>query len=129
MNPMSRMFYRAMDDDENGGPRCGSADAQLGARVPIDIRADHSGNVHPRTGGMSAAADHPRYLPPHFRPRSLTGGRSSLPCFRINEECLGSSLIARLKKKHALIEPAHVMSLAAYQTELCNTRSAWTRWS
>jgi len=118
-----------MDDDEDGGPQCGSAEAQLGARVPLDIAPGTDGNVHPETGGMSAAADDPRFLPPHFRPRALPGGRSSLPCFSIREDQLGSSLEPRFKKKHVFVEPFAIMPLAAYQTELCNTRSSWRRWS
>jgi hypothetical protein len=72
-----------MDDDTDGKPRCGAQDDQLGARVPRDIQPDAEGNVHPLTGGMSAAADHPKHLPPHVRPRQF-GGRGGLPVFVIH---------------------------------------------
>jgi hypothetical protein len=123
-----RHYFRSMDDDEDSAPRCGDGDAQLGVRVPIDIKPNDDGNVHPETGGMSAAADHPKHLPPHFRPRALPGGRSTLPVFQIVDQQLGAELRVRLKRKHALIEPARTMSLADYQGTLCGTRLNWRRW-
>jgi hypothetical protein len=123
-----REYFRTMDDDPDGGPRCGPDASQLGVRVPDDIQSDPQGYVHPRTGGMSTAADHPRHLPPHFRPRILPGGRSSLPVFGIRDDQLSASISVRLNKKHALVEPASIMQLAAYQATLCQTRPNWRRW-
>jgi hypothetical protein len=129
-DPVSpRVFFRTMEDDFDGLPLCGDSTAQLGVRGGIDIDVDAEDNVHPDTGGMSAALDHPRYLPPHFRPRTLPGGRSTLPCFSIQEDDLGPSLEPRARKKHIGIEPATVMRVAAYQAELCHTKEAWRRWA
>lgn len=122
-----RELYRAMDDDADGSPKCGGGDSQLGARVPEDIIPDDGGNVHPLSGGMSTFADHPRHLPPHFRPRSLPGGRGELPVFTIREDQLGPDLKTRFKKKHALVEPSAIMRIDEYQANLSNTRMAWRR--
>jgi hypothetical protein len=103
--------------------------AQLGARVPEDVQPDHEGNVHPKTGGMSAVLDDPRFLPPHFRPRALPGGRSTLPVFALEDHELGAGLEARIEKKHVFVEPAASVALATYQADLCKTRLPWRRYA
>jgi hypothetical protein len=40
-----------------GAPLVGTGDAMLGARVPIDIKTDLDGLVHPGRGGMSVTPD------------------------------------------------------------------------
>lgn len=129
----ARELFRMMIDAPDHTPLCGSDDSQLGARIPggpqqsgqIDITPDTTGVVHPNSGGMSTAADHPRFLPPHFRPRTL-GGRADFPCFAIFDSQLGPTLQARRTSgRHFGVEPASSMPLAAYQGNLCKTRMLW----
>ena len=111
-----------------GAPLVGTGDAMLGARVPIDIKTDLDGLVHPGRGGMSVTPDDPARLPPHFRPASL-GGFGKLPVFGVETTKLGDLLFYRpdLKKptRHGYVEPRTVMAIAAYQVAIAATGPHW----
>lgn len=100
----------------------------LGARVPIDIKTDPNGHVHPGRGGMSVTPDDPVRLPPHFRPVAL-GGFGKLPVFGIETSRLGETLSYRpdIKKptRHGFVEPGAVMTIAAYQLAIAATAPVW----
>ncbi len=117
-----------MKQDEDGKPLCGARANELGVRPGVDITADANGQVHPATGGLSTTPDDPSLLPPHVRPPRL-GGKGRLPVFVLDVECLGAKLTSRRDPKHqtrhAFIEPAASMALAALQTLLCAGRENW----
>jgi hypothetical protein len=123
----SRVF-RVMLKAEGGEPLRGDGDCMLGARVPIDVKVDPDGQVHPDRGGMSVTPDDPARLPPHFRPVSL-GGYGKLPVFGIGVARLGERLSYRPDPKkparHGFVEPALTMPLATYRTALAATAPAW----
>lgn len=100
----------------------------LGARVPLDIRPDDAGFVHPRTGGMSVTPDDPRRMNAMRRPRAL-GGAGKDPLFVIDESAIVAGLALRRDPQdslaHGFIEPALRCPLAAYQACIVGTRPAW----
>lgn len=112
----------------DGSPQCGSENCRLGVRIPIDIRPDAVGFVHAGTGGMSVTPDDLVRLPPHFRPIAY-GGIGKLPVFAMLTSRLGDFLSCRRDPKgperHAFVEPAGVMPLAAYQDHLAATAPNW----
>ena len=117
-----------MVKDLDGRPTCGTGSCMLGARVPVDIKPDESGQVHPGGGGLSVTPHDPVRLPPHLRPISL-GGFGKLPVFEVEEGDLGTQLRyrpdARKPDRHGQVEPALAMVLAQYQGALAATRAAW----
>lgn len=125
--PISRVF-RAFQVTRAGRPLIGAGDAMLGARVPIDIRPDAAGLVHPGQGGMSVTPDDAALLPPHFRPERL-GGRGHLPVFEIATRDLGELLATRRDErkpsKHAFVEPSTTIASDRYQAALAATEAAW----
>jgi hypothetical protein len=126
-------FFRAMTPDVNGLPQTGRSARMLGVRIPEDIAADEKGFVNPETGGMSVSPNSAWNIPPHRRPRGVGKGSSG----RI-DDCIYSlmntalpidKLIVRLDPeyplRHAFVEPAIVMPLAGYESELAATRNDW----
>jgi hypothetical protein len=102
----------------------------LGVRPNVDIPVAPSGSVHPGTGGMSVAPDTPRNLPRHRRLPEY-GGTGKDPVWGIQEKALGANLRYVpddvLTPTHGVIEPATIMTLAAYQQALEKTAPYWTR--
>jgi hypothetical protein len=125
-----RRLFRVMVTMPNGAPRIGDGDYMLGASVPTDIARDTNGNVHPVTGGVSVSPDSAQNLPFFLRPVAL-GGKGGLPLFSILSEQLAASLCfrpdPRRPKKHGFIEPAFIMTLAQYQTDIGSTAPYWRR--
>lgn len=106
----------------------GTGPSMLGARVPIDIRPDTSGKVHPSHGGISVTPDDPAGLPPHFRPPAL-GGFGALPIYYLSSDRLGLELQFRRDGKkperHGFVEPTREMLLDHYQQALAETKRNW----
>lgn len=125
-------LYRTFVTDEKDRPKIGVENFMLGARVPIDIKADQDGMVGPGKGGMSVTPNDPCGLPPHLRPITLAGGQSTLPVFFIASSKLGPNLrfqaAKRHPERHGFVEPAMAMKLDAYQNALGSTVSEWVPW-
>jgi hypothetical protein len=124
------ILCRGMREAPGGGPAIGPSARTLGVRPDIDIPVDPSGSVHPGTGGMSVAPDTPRNLPQHRRPPEY-GGTGRDPVWSIQGKDLGANLRYVpddiLTAIHGVIEPATIMTLAAYQRALEKTAPYWTR--
>jgi len=126
--PSPKLLYRAMKQDSDGRPLCGTRANELGMRPGVDIEADAEEKVHPRTGGLSTTPDDPNLLPPHVRPASL-GGKGKLPVFVLDVAALDERLASRRDPKHprrhSFIEPAETMALTVLQALLCTGRRNW----
>jgi hypothetical protein len=119
-------LFRAMrQDPESGLPRLSPTD--LGVR-DRDISVDSAGCVHPKTGGLSVAPDHPMNLHISFRPRAY-GGTSRNPAWRIMlgdlPEPLTFSPDPRRPSEHGFVEPRHPCSKGAYVADLESTAAKW----
>lgn len=125
---MSTALYRAMKCADDKRPLCEDTARGLGARVPTDIAPDSSGEVHPKTGGMSATPDDPSRMNMLRRPRKL-GGLGKDPLWVVVDELLGDDLTWRPEPAdpavHAFVEPARAMPLGRYRAALCGTRNQW----
>ena len=130
--PADSPLYRTFVTDDENRPKVGVGNFMLGARVPIDIKPDASGIVHPAKGGMSVTPNDPSGLPPHLRPLDLPGGQSTLPVFFIPASKLGARLrfqpASRHPERHGFVEPAMAMKLEAYQNALGDTVTDWVPW-
>ncbi|WP_171014731.1 hypothetical protein [Rudaea sp. 3F27F6] len=121
-----------MRADADQFPRIGQSGALLGVRVaePADVEIV-DGVVKPRSGGMSVAAENPRHLPDHRRPKTL-GGTGTYPVFSIQEEHLGEELEAYLDDLngtdpyHFVIAPRQSCPFLAYERAIHATRERWT---
>jgi hypothetical protein len=121
-----RMVYRAMREDQAGGPLIGPTARTLGVRPGVDIPVV-SGRVRPNTGGMSVAPDRPENLHPLRRPAAY-GGSGKDPLWALCLDDLGLNLVFRQDSaKHGLIEPARDMPELDYQQWLADTKPFWTR--
>jgi hypothetical protein len=128
-----RLYYRAMMSDAVGLPRSGKSARMLGVRVPQDIMPDEKGFVRPGTGGMSVAPDSEWNVPNHRRPRGMHNGSTgktddrmyALPDMSIRADRLSMRADPQHPDKHAFMEPAVMIELAGYETDLANTRSDW----
>ena len=129
----SRVLYRCMTEcladglpEFDAGERPG-----LKARVPIDIKPDKEGQVLPNKGGLSISPDHPKNLPPPYRPDSLEGGYAEEPLYSTEVGTLPQGLAFRPAPKnpdkHGYIEPKNGMMLEAYQSALYSTRPSWKK--
>lgn len=141
-------FYRSMYE-QNGKPRTGDNDCELGVRPPGKRRADGSdvpadvevvdGHIVPNGQGMSvfrSLADLPR-LPARLIPRHLADrvrgaiGPSGLRIWRFGAgdfvNCpLTADLELRLTKPyHAHVCPSRSMTVADLQARLALTRDDW----
>jgi hypothetical protein len=118
----------------DGMPVCEDTARGLGVRVAgpggrgdIVVRPD--GSVSPETGGMSVTPDDPLRMNALRRPRAL-GGVGKDPLFVTGTPALGEDLAVRRDPgdpgRHAFVEPARQMSLAAYRGALVASRSGWS---
>ncbi len=130
--PPAAKLFRTMQTDASGRPLCGDGNLMLGVRVPVDVKPDATGLVHPGRGGMSVTPNDPARLPPHLRPTRLDGGMSVLPVFWIQRDDLGADLSYRpdVKKplKHGLVEPSAPVALGNFQSALTATVESWEKW-
>jgi hypothetical protein len=128
-----RLYYRAMMSDADGLPKAGRSARMLGVRVPKDIVPDARGFVEPGTGGMSVAPNSEWNVPNHRRPRGMHNGSSgkiddrmyALPDVAIRADKLSVRADPHYPDKHAFMEPASIIELAGYETDLADTRSDW----
>lgn len=97
--PSPKRLYRAMKQNSDGKPLCGTRANEFGMRPGVDIAADAEGLVHPETGGLSTTPDDPNLLPPHVRPPSL-GGKGKLPVFVLEVRALDEQLSPRRDPRH-----------------------------
>lgn len=131
-------IFRVMHPDGDK-PLVGHQSKMLGVREDgTDIQVDPSGNVHPRTGGLSVAP-HWTILPPFLIPRRLSdkapdaAGNANLVCFRHSQSRyesgpMNENLDVRVESpRHGLIEPSSVMPLQSFQSALASTRDAWVK--
>ena len=123
---MPEALYRAMKTDPDLKPKTGDTSRCLGIRPGIDITVDEDNRVQPGTGGMSAAADDPRKLPPHRRPKWLDGTGAD-PVFELRPITLPVALATRQDGApyHYLLEPAHACQFHVFQDRLWSTRPDW----
>lgn len=123
------LIFRAMLRDGLGRPSCGASARQLGVRPNVDTPVSPSGDVAPRTGGMSVTPGSPSLLPPHFRPTSLPGGQGKLPVFALAVAAVCPPLFLRpdpgSPHNHAFVEPSHPTPLSSFQQALCATGGSW----
>jgi hypothetical protein len=125
---------------ENGKPLVGTGRAQLGARVPTDIRPDADGNVHPGTKGMSVFRSIDRF-PPSMVPSRLqplfpaAAGDDELTMWVHGEGPFADAAFAEgldfrldpnpAKSHHGCVVPDRTMPLEDYQSALAATQEAW----
>lgn len=132
LQPADIPLFRTFVTDDKNLPKIGVENFMLGARVPIDIKPDAAGMVHPGKGGMSVTPNDPSRLPPHLRPVNLPGGQSTLPVFFIASSKLGATLrfqpATRHPERHGFVEPAMATKLEAYQNALGDTVTYWVPW-
>ena len=131
---MPRVF-RAMSR-EGDAPRVGNTARSLGVRPGSDIATDDSGDVSPKSGGMSVAPSW-RELPPHRIPRRLSHlvpgacGNNIDFCWRLGEGAFEDSPVTPLlslrldRPDHGLVEPTCVMPILSFQDALAETRKEW----
>src|SRR6266480_3147033 len=122
---MPRVF-RSMKE-EGGKPKVGNAAMMLGVRRS-DVSVDESGNVHPKTGGMSVNASL-RSMPARLVPKRLkdivpgAAGNNNLRVWAMGGGSFESGGFAdhlnlRLDEEdplHGLIEPDAIMGLQDYE--------------
>ena len=124
------VIYRGMREASDGQPEIGRSGSTLGVRPGpgdnTDIPVDHSGDVVPKTGGMSVAPETPESLPPHRRPPE-----SPYPAWELRLEDLPADLMYRPDpenpSKHGFVEPSIRMPFQDYEDALASTRTAWTK--
>jgi hypothetical protein len=123
---MPEALYRAMKTDLDLKPKTGDTSRCLGVRPEVDIPVDEDNRVQPGTGGMSAAADDPRKLPPHRRPKWLDGTGAD-PVFELRPITLPVALATRQDgpPHHYLLEPVHACQFHVFQGHLWSTRPNW----
>lgn len=109
---------------------------KAGSEEYDDIAPDESGNVHPRTGGMSVAPSW-RELPQHRIPKRLRSlcpkarGSNDLVVWSMGEgpfqsEAITTQLNLRVDKPgHGMLEPASTMPLDEYERALADTSDQW----
>jgi hypothetical protein len=125
--------YRAMISDADGLPKSGRSARMIGVRVPQDIMPDERGFVRPGTGGMFVAPDSEWNVPNHRRPRGMRNGSTgntddriyALPDISIRADKLSVRADPQHPDKHAFMEPAAIIELAGYETDLADTRRDW----
>jgi hypothetical protein len=117
-------IYRAMKADGHQPAITPGKTKGIGVR-PRDIVADEDGNVHPGTGGMTAAPNDPMNLARPFRPVAL-GGRSQDDLWEFDPGDLPDTLEYVLDSEtHGVIAPARTMSYDDYCKELAATCANW----
>jgi hypothetical protein len=123
---MPDALYRAMKSDPDSKPRTGDTARSLGVRPRDDIPIDESGRVQPGKGGMSTAANDPRELPAHRKPKWLDGTGAD-PIFELRPILLPNALTARQdgRPNHYLVEPTDECLFHVFQGHLWSTRQEW----
>jgi hypothetical protein len=132
--------YRSMKR-EGDHPKLGASSTTLGVRNGVDITPDASGNVAPRTGGISVRPDLGA-IPLRFLPKRLHDsgrapgafGSNSLNVWRVGEGTFAAGEVAKdlgLRvdpddAHHGFLEPADEMSFGHYSSAVEETRSSWT---
>lgn len=123
-------LFRAMRADQNGLPEVGANARSLGVRPGTDTTAALGQDVvQPGVGGLSVSPDQPTNLPYFRRPQEL-GGTGKDPVWSIDSNRLAPDLRYRVDPTtptHGFIEPAHAMTLDAYQAALAATHAMWNR--
>lgn len=136
---MGPKVFRAMQES-GGAPVVGRSRRSLGVVVAPapegDIEADASGNVHPKTGGMSVAptyADLPIWRVPKRLASKIRGAKGSnadkiwsfgIGAFRDGR--FDPGLVLRVDRPgHGNVEPDASCSLEQYERNLAATQSAW----
>jgi hypothetical protein len=139
-------LYRSMYE-QDGQPKAGNDDFQLGVRVPphrdADVRPEGD-YVNPGSGGMSVFVSLKklpgRLIPARLRdlyPNDLQKARGDnalvVWCMgdgEFREGPVTALLVLRLDKpgerRHGLVEPGMRMTLSDYQAELQSTAGEWT---
>jgi hypothetical protein len=136
-------MYRSMYA-EDGRPKVGTSDGQLGARVPggasrgQDIAPDAQGQVHPGQGGMSVSRSlrEIHYLHIPSRLKGLPGirkarGDAARKVWRMGSGTFASGSVTpdlRMRLEtvtHGLVEPSQTTDVAAYQAALAGTQASW----
>lgn len=135
--------YRLLHlDVQDGMPQTGTDFAQLGARVPRDIRPDSSGKVSRASDAQSSKAGLAGMsvfignLPPESVPVSKGGylkfkpGVATPSVCRISVADLrGGVEVVYAKAKpgraHAVVRPQDPVPMRSYQDALAATREAW----
>lgn len=123
-------WFRAMKRDSDKRPLCGATARMLGVRPgfpPVgDVGEDDAGSVHPGGGGMSVFRE-PELIPKHRKPAWLPGGEGRDSLFHIDARLLLPGLQVRLDGQpgHAVLEPAELCTMLAFQAALCRTRGTW----
>jgi hypothetical protein len=126
-------FYRAMIPNVDEFPRTGRSARMLGVRVPGDIPVDANGFVKPDTGGMSVAPNSAWNIPTHRRPRGMGNGSSGNSHDRMHALAGKAIPVDKLKVRpdpqypqmHAFVEPAMMIELEGYESNLAATRKEW----
>jgi hypothetical protein len=124
------LLFRAMKETGIGLPEVGSSARALGVRPGLDVPSIKSDDlVLPSQGGMSVSPDEPGNLP-YFRRPPLFQGVGRDPVWCIEESELGPDLVYRPDPSqigHGFVEPAHSMTLDAFQRALALTQSHWRK--
>lgn len=132
--------FRSMRQNDDGSPKCQQSARGLGVRArgdgPIDPQAtydlvvDHHGLVHPVSGGMSVAPNHPKHLERHRRPAEFRGTGKD-PVFVTAARSLGEAVTYRADPEraetHGFVEPTRTMLLADYRSALALTAKSWRK--
>lgn len=122
-----------MVSDPEGKPQIGRSANRLGVRVPVDIKPDSGGDVHPETGGMSVSPDSFLNIPNYRRPKRIghgSTGPDSLRIYAIGKDRVSIDNLhlrpdpVRIDK-HAFVEPSRVMQLTQYENALGSTKDDW----
>ena len=128
--------FRAMEPDEDDGPKVGTARNMLGVRLgELDKRSPRDANgmvlAGPGRGGPSVNVNDWRKMPAPIKPKAF-GGHNSLNVLFI---ALASRLEpARLAlgevhptTRHACVEAADECPISEFQARIASTRPAWSQ--
>ena len=112
-----------MKADPDLKPKTGDSSRSLGVRPEVDIPLDENHRVQPGTGGMSTTADDPRRLPPHRRPKWLSGIGAD-PVLKLRPIIPPLALATRQDgvPHHSLLEPSKSCQSVVYQGHLWSPR-------
>jgi hypothetical protein len=126
-------LFRAMIPDVDGFPKAGRSARMLGVRVPEDIVPDENGLVSPGSGGMSVAPGSEWNVPNHRRPRGMKNGSTGNAGDRmfawletlIPTDKLKVRADREYPDTHVYVEPAIMIKLTQYESDLADTRTDW----
>lgn len=128
-------LFRGMYSAKDRKPKVGNSPNKLGVRAKghdhgenFDVYPDANGNVAPGAG-MSVTSSDPKELPGHRKPKWLDGSSPSNELFVVEEIDVPPTLAVKQtgeKPTHFEVQPAEVMQLDVYRSELASTRGSWT---